>query len=393
MATEDSAEICAFDALAKHPRLADLVAIVRVVANAAADAHTGDWRAEETVTRLAEERKLTTEDAATELGDSLRILKIGPASKDERLLVHALWGHAVAETRSKTTDEEDKLASTALWLAAHTPFDATMLFDRALGDDAAELWTAIADRIRRIDQGALEDLGRAEAIVGAIALVTSASPYAATLATALALEVKDPVVARVLRPSDSREDEQIEGEVIFAPRGLFATTLLALSGALFVMHAARLSARLALAYKAPARMIFSESGVRVSWHVEMLGRTLRDHEIVLAREGIARVVREVRYPRAAFYAGLLALAVGSFVGVRTFLDGVRSASMALLLAGLVIVAVGVLLDFALGSVGPGIAGRCRVILVPKSGASICVARTDARRADEALATLAGSASS
>jgi hypothetical protein len=392
VATEDLAEIRAFDALAKHPRLADLVALVRAVASAAAEKRAFDWRAAETVTRLAEERKLTSDDATTELGDALRVLEVGPASKDERVLARALWGHAVAEARPKTTEEEDALASTALWLATHTPFDATMLLDRALGDDAAELWAAVADRVRRIDQGTLADLGRAEAIVGAAALARSTSPFAEKHATALAADVKDPVLARLLSADDAHVDEQIDGEVLPSPRGLLATTLLAFSGILFVMHATRLAAKLALAYKAPGQMIFSDKGVRVHWRIEVLGRTLRDHEVVVGREEIARVAREVRYPRAAFYGGLLALTVGSFVGVSTATDGVRSASPPLLFVGVVIVVVGVLLDFALGRVAPGVTGRCRVILVPKRGASICVGSADTRRADSALAKLAGSSS-
>jgi hypothetical protein len=387
---EDLAEVRAFDALAKHPRLADLVALVRAVVSAAAETRADDWRAAENVTRLAEERKLTSDDAATELGDPLRVLEVGPTSKDERVLAHALWGHALAESRPTTTEEEDKLASKALWLATHTPFDATMLLDRALGDDAADLWAAVADRIRRIDQGTLGDLGRAEALVGAAALAASPSPSAEKHAAILASEVKDTAIARLLRGGGHHEDAQIDGEVLFAPRGPFATTLLALSGLLFLMHAAMLAAKLALAYKAPGHMIFSERGVRVRWRIEMLGRTLGDREVVVVREGIARIVREARYPRAAFYAGLLALAVGSLVGVRAVADGVRSASPPLLLTGLVIIAIGILLDFALGSVAPGVSGRCRVVLVPKSGASICIAKADAQRADAALAKLAGS---
>jgi hypothetical protein len=390
VATEDLAEIRAFDALAKHPRLADMVALVRVVATAAAETRADDWRSAETVIRLAKERELTSDDAATELGDALRVLEIGPASRDERTLARALWGHALAEARPTTAEEEDRLASTALWLATHTPFDATMLLDRALGDDAAELWAAVADRVRRIDQGTLGDLGRAEAIVGAAALARSGSPAAEKHVAALASDVKDPVIARLLRPDEERIDERIDGEVLPAPRGLFVTTLFAFSGILFALHAARLVARLTLAYKSPGQMTFSGKAVRVCWRIEVLGRTLRDREVVLAREGIARVVREVRYPRAAFYGGLLALAVGSFVGVRTVADGVRSASPPLLLTGLVIVATGVLLDFGLGSVAPGVAGRCRVILVPKSGASVCLGSADARRADAALGRLAGS---
>jgi hypothetical protein len=95
----------------------------------------------------------------------------------------------------------------------------------------------------------------------------------------------------------------------------------------------------------------------------------------------------VRYPRIALYAGLLALAVGSYVGVSAFVDGVRAASPSLLASGLAIVALGLALDFALSSVAPGARGRCRLLLVPRDGAKLCVAGVDAARADALLARL------
>jgi hypothetical protein len=170
-----------------------------------------------------------------------------------------------------------------------------------------------------------------------------------------------------------------------APRGPVLTTILALTGILFVMHAVRLVARLALAYRRPAEVSLSDAGVTMRTRTEMLGRTLREREHVIVRAGLVRVVREVRYPRTAFYAGLLALALGSYVGVRAFVDGVRAASPSLLLTGLVVVALGIAADFVLGSVLPGGRGRVRVVFVPRTGKAICVGDVDATRADDALA--------
>src|SRR4029079_16988903 len=115
-------------------------------------------------------------------------------------------------------------------------------------------------------------------------------------------------------------------------------TVLALTGILFAIHAARLFARVALAYRVPAEVSLSESGVRVKTRTELLGRALREREHVILRSGLVRVVRDVRFPRAAFYSGLFALALGSYIGVRAFADGVRAASPSLLLVGLLIVA-------------------------------------------------------
>jgi hypothetical protein len=165
--------------------------------------------------------------------------------------------------------------------------------------------------------------------------------------------------------------------------------LLAITGLLFISAGVRLGARLALAYRRPAEIRFAGDSVHVHSRTLILGRTVRENDFVLAKQGLARAVREVRYARAAFYAGLFALAVGSLLGVRTFVDGVRSASPSLLFYGLVVVAIGIALDFALGSFGRGTKGTCRVLFVGRDGSSVCVKGVDAEVADAALAQLQG----
>src|ERR1700756_2453790 len=146
-------ELRAFDALAAHGRLADLAAITRAIATTAAEGRLSPWTNGTKVRALAEEAKLTQEDSATDFGNALAVLERGPEDDAERALARALWAHAIAEAPPKGREEEDRVATDILWLATHTPFDATSLLDRALGDHATELWDAIADRIRRIDLG------------------------------------------------------------------------------------------------------------------------------------------------------------------------------------------------------------------------------------------------
>jgi len=208
-------------------------------------------------------------------------------------------------------------------------------------------------------------------------------------AMALAVEVRDRKLGRVLAAGAEREPvEPVVGEMAPAPRGPALTAFLALTGILLAVQAARLLGRVALAYKKPAELTLSDDGgVRVRWRIELLGRTLRDRDVLVPRAALLRATREVRYPRIALYAGLLALAVGSYVGVSAFVDGVRAASPSLLASGLAIVALGLALDFALSSVAPGARGRCRLLLVPRDGAKLCVAGVDAARADALLARL------
>jgi hypothetical protein len=339
------------------------------------------------VTAAADEAKIDRVDADTPFGNALEVLGRGPEDDAERWLASALWAHAVAETPRGKPEEEDVVAGDILWLSTHTAFDATSLLDRALGDDADGLWEAIAERVRRIDLGKGGALGRGEAILGAAALTTSTSVRAKELSTSLASQVKDALLARLLASGGDAvpAEVRIEGEMVAAPRSPVVTAILGLTGILFAVHAGRLFARLALAYRRPAEVSLTDGTVRLKTRTEMLGRTLREKEHVIVRSGLVRVMREVRYPRAAFYAGLLALAVGSYIGVRAFADGVRAASPSLLLVGLVIVALGLAADFVLGSLLPGTRGRVRLAFTPRSGRTLCVGDVDAKRADDAIA--------
>ena len=245
----------------------------------------------------------------------------------------------------------------------------------------------MTDRIRRVDQGQLPTLGRGEALLGCAALAMSASSVARKHAASLAAEVNDPVFARVLLGRPPATDAAITGEVASPPRGALATAALGLTGILFVMHGARLLARFTLAYRRPAEVTLSEESVRIHARTLLLGRTLADRVTVLPRAGIVHATREVRFPKAALYAGLVALAFGSLVGVMMFVDGARSASPSLLAVGIVIVAAGLGLDFALNALWPGTHGKCRIVFVPRRGPAMCVGEVDAGRADAALETL------
>ncbi len=387
--TEGSAgEEGAYDALSRHPRAPDLAAIARKVMSVAAESRRGERRPEE-IERLAAEVELTREAAATEFGNALDVLGRGPEDDAERALACALAAHSLALSPPKDKDDRERAATELLWLATHTPFDATGLLDRALGDEAADLWVAIADRVRRIDGGTLPALGRGEALLAAVALSSSRAGAARRQVSALAAGLRDPKLVLALRTRGSEAPALLVGELAPVPRSPLTTALMALTGLLFVLRGARLLGRIVLALKKPAEIAMSEDGgVRLKWRVELLGRTLRERDVVVPRAALVRVVREVRYPRFAFYAGLLALAVGSYVGVSSLVDGLRAASPTLAAWGLAVVAVGVGLDFALSSLAPGVRGRCRVVFVPSRGGTLCVGDVEVSRADAFVARLA-----
>jgi hypothetical protein len=119
----------------------------------------------------------------------------------------------------------------------------------------------------------------------------------------------------------------------------------------------------------------------------MVGKVLREHTTVVPRDGLVRVTREVRYPRLAMYAGLIALAFGSYLGVGLVVDGARAASPSMLGTGLLIALLGLGLDFVLSTLVPGLEGKPRVVIVPRRGPILCVTRVNPALADALLAAL------
>lgn len=246
---------------------------------------------------------------------------------------------------------------------------------------------------------ALDALAQAPEDDASRALVAALAAHAISLSPALdvgtnpgaayLLGLGATTLARALRArTQDGRSEPVVGEVTAAPRGPVVTTLLAFTGILFVLRLFRLFATLALAYRTPAEVVVSDDGaVRVCWRVEMLGHRLADRDVLVPRSALVRAVREVRYPRLAFHAGLLALAVGSYVGVSACVDGARAASPSLLAVGFCVVALGLAVDFGLSVALPGARGTCRVVFVPRDGAKLCIGAVDVSRADALMARL------
>lgn len=374
-------EIAAFDALSKHPRLDAVTALVSDDARLATEARRWNGWPEQAPT-LVDALALTDEEATTDFGDLRAVLRRGPETEAEALLVRALSAHAIANDPPKSEEAQMRVAGDLLWLAANTPFDGLRLIDRALGEELADgVWGAIAARIRRAEAPAAP---RADAIVGATALATSNSSFARKLAARLRRELRDPWLKAAL----GRENgASLDGQMTSGPRSRAATVLLAMTGLLFVLAGARLIARVALAFRRPATLRIDPQGIDIETRTELLGRTLRERRIRIERRNLVRAAREVRYPRLAFYAGLLALALGSYLGVSLLLDGTRSASPSLLALGIAIVGVGIAVDFALSSVVSGARGLCRVVLVPRRGPSVAIDGLEPLEADRALEAL------
>src|SRR5882724_7914225 len=174
---------------------------------------------------------------------------------------------------------------------------------------------------------------------------------------------------------------KFEGELSSAPRGPLLTAALAITGILLVIEVGRLIARHVLVLRRPTEVRLTPTGIEITGETFLVGKHLRAHKTVIPREGLVRATREARYPSLPMYAGLLALALGSYLGVGLFVDGARAASPSMLATGLLLALAGVGLDFALSSLVPGRLGKSRVVLVPRRGPVLCIAGVDPARAD------------
>lgn len=329
-------------------------------------------------------------DNQTTLGDPVAALERGPRERSERLLLGALLARATGASPPSGVEAEDRAASDLLWLAAHGGIDAFPSLDAALGARAAGLWGALCDLVRRIDGGREPSLDRADALCGAAALRSATLPDARAAAQRLADEVEDPQLAEMLRgrqSGDAGSAPRLTGELISPPRSALVTTLLAVTGLLLLLRASSLLARLALNRRHPAELEITREGVRIRARTEMLGRVLREVEHVVPLDGLAVATREVRFPRLALYAGLLALALGSYVGSSLLGDGFKAASPSLLGQGLLVAAIGVAIELAASTLFPGAKGRCNLLFVPKKGGALCVSDVDIEAARKTLSLL------
>jgi hypothetical protein len=190
------------------------------------------------------------------------------------------------------------------------------------------------------------------------------------------------------RPNRSEALATLEGELSVAPRSSWLIALLAVTGLLLLLEVLRLVGRLVLALRRPAVVRLTDTAIEVRGSTRLLGRVIREHLTIVPREALIHATREVRYPRLGLYAGLIALTVGSYVGVGLLVDGVRAASPSLFGTGVLIVLLGLAFDFAFSSAIPGLRGHARLLLLPRRGPAVCLSAVETDAADRFLAELA-----
>ncbi|MGC4065805.1 MAG: hypothetical protein QM784_14380 [Polyangiaceae bacterium] len=181
----------------------------------------------------------------------------------------------------------------------------------------------------------------------------------------------------------------LRGDLGPKPRGPASTALLAMTALLFVMRAARSLGRYALGFRSPASLALSEQGLVLSSRMEFLGRVLHERTQLVPLGEIRQMVREVRYPRLGLYAGLSALTLGTVIGARLFVDGLRVAgfSFAMMAWGALLVLLGIGLDLLLAGFSDSVHGKCRLIVSTRKSGAFALGSLEPAEVDALLAAL------
>jgi hypothetical protein len=182
---------------------------------------------------------------------------------------------------------------------------------------------------------------------------------------------------------------ELRGELGPRSFGYLTTLLLAACGALFVWRTARVLARWFLGRREVAFVTLAEPGLRVLLRSSLLGRQTRERELLIALPHLLRVERVARFAGFAFYAGLFTLAVGSYFGTQIIVESIRGGNemFNLALLGLLLIALGLLLDFLMVTGLESARGRCRLRLIADDGAQLNIDRLDPPLVDALLTRL------
>lgn len=302
-------------------------------------------------------------------------LLAGEPSAEVWSLLASLWA------RSSGGDPEPD-ADEAVWLCLHTPLEVVSAADR--------LWPAPSRRVlaERIARGCLDTgAARSERIALSAVLAFTTSEQAADAAARVHDESSEPLVRGLLGFLVAAR-EPLAGELSLR-RSRTRTVLLALSGLLFLASVWRLLLRLVLGMRRRVTVALGPGGLELTEATLLLGRPVRTRERFVPTDEIAAIERETRHAGFGLYAGLFTLAVGTYVGTGLLSDALRApgGSPTLLGIGLLVVALGLVLDFALFRFSVLRQGQARVAIQPRRGPSWVVAGSDPKHADAWLGRL------
>ncbi|MFO0603256.1 MAG: hypothetical protein U0324_08785 [Polyangiales bacterium] len=145
--------------------------------------------------------------------------------------------------------------------------------------------------------------------------------------------------------------------------------------------------RVAFSLQSPCTVALEGDVIRVKGHTEILGRTLREYDHRFPVANLTEVRRETRFPMLPAAASVFALFVGSTLGARSVIEGAGGRYWVLVAIGGGLIAGGVLFDFLLRALFPGVTGRTRLTLRARDKRSVILTGLEVAGLDRLLDAL------
>jgi hypothetical protein len=348
-----------------------LDAAARVVAEALCDQaeHRAPTVTQSVVDARAQALGVALADVAVPTGRPLEIVRAGARTTQERSLVAALFARhlaAVLERRDGVSALRALLPSLD-WIefvGQYPPYTAAR---HTLDDETRD----------RLDE-----------------IVRAASVHAPTELAAAAVRAlrghamtSTPMLAPAPTSAHRRALEAVtlHGEVEGFERLLWWRVLTVAFSA--ITGAVRTVLRLVFSMRSPAVVSLDGEALRVTGHTEILGRTLREFDVRMPVANLTEVRRETRYPLLPIAASVFALLVGSTLGAVLTIQGAGGRYWELVALGLGLIAGGVLFDFLLRAVFPGVLGKTRLVLRGTDKRGLTLTNLDVEALDRLLVAL------
>lgn len=400
--------------LREHPARHALTARVSQVVLSAAEHRQPTWLSSPQVAEL-DSRALVELDrnaAETPFGNALEILDRGASSPAEWMFLAAcvafhlggsggtgagseIAGVSSGGVRDETRSEESSPAArwyqldapstmgALLWLSSATPCNVWLFADPLL-EHVGSFWDEAKDALMT---------GASSAVLPAAGgLMNASCDGALRLKTALASSSGDPTVRYLLAACGLHES--LSGELHRAPPPPWSLVLQTLTGWLALVGIARLIGRHGLGLRRSGELRVRGGSIELLSRRHLLGRRLSEKQEWISLGDVRLLTRQTRFEGLGLYAGLIALSLGTFVGVGLISDALRvsGGSTSLLGFGAAFVLLGVVLDLVFSSLGRFRSGKTRVVLRTKRGTGVALGVADAGRADRWLSQLAAASS-
>jgi hypothetical protein len=288
--------------------------------------------------------KLKVDDGATPTGRPLEIVRGGARNAAERALLAALvaWHLETLLDRRDGVHAVRGIVPALDWLefTGHVP--AYTAARETLDDDVLERLDAVLDG----------------------APIEAATPAAAAAVRALrGKPPASPSSAPYREAPRASETVSIAGELEGEAQPGWRRLLWAVLWA----RPVRAVLRLVFSLRSPVTVSLDGDALRVHGHTELLGRTLRTWDERFPLGGLGLLRREAMFPVLPVAASAFALALGSVFGARSAIEGARGVYFPLVGLGVLLLVGGVLFDWLMRALFPGVTGRTRLTVRGKDG--------------------------